>query len=96
MVNAFTAGIGGDTDPTVRLMAYANLVRCLWDEISREPNLAPVLIAYIRGLRAFPDYRDTTVLLLEEIEITGKSNFDQLLKKEIVDLTDYLLEVANG
>lgn len=62
------------------------------DEIAKDRNLAPVIIACIRGLRLFPEYKDTTVLLLDEIEVTGQTHFDQLLKRELTALTDYLLE----
>jgi hypothetical protein len=82
-------------DPTVRLMAYSNLIRVLQDEINREVNLAPVIIAYLRGLRMFPEHRDTTVMYLDTIEVSGHSHFDQLMKREITALLDDLLGSNN-
>ncbi len=82
-------------DPTVRLTAYINLVHRLMDEIAREKNLAPVIIACVRGLRFFPEYRDSTVMLLDEIEVIGISHFDQLLRRELTALADHLLELNN-
>jgi hypothetical protein len=79
------------SDPTVRLTAYAALIRRLQDEINSEPNLAPVIIAYLRGLRLFPEYRDTTVMYLDTIEVHGHSQFDQLLKREVAALLNELL-----
>ena len=87
--------VEGQTDPTIRLMAYINLVRRLMDEIWRDTNLAPIIIACIRGLRLFPEYKYASVLLLDEIEVTGKSNFDQLLKAELKALENYLLELTD-
>jgi hypothetical protein len=86
---------GDHSDPTIRLMAYAKLIRCLRDEMNDEPNLAPVIIAYIRGLRSFPEFRDTTVMYLDTIEVHGHSQFDQLLKREITALLDDLLGSNN-
>jgi hypothetical protein len=80
-----------DGDPTVRVIAYANLIRCLHHEINREDNLAPIIIAYLRGLRSFPEYRDTTVLYLDNVDVTGSSTYDQLMKREIAALLDELL-----
>ena len=82
-------------DPTTRLKAYANLIRCLQNEINAQPNLAPVIVAYIRGLRAFPEYRDTTVMYLDTVEVNGHSHFDQLLKREITIVLDDLLGSEN-
>jgi len=94
-VSANVAIEGGHIDPTTRLMAYANLIRCIQDEINQEPNLAPVIIAYIRGLRSFPEYRDTTVMYLDNIEVHGNSHFDQLLQLEITALIDDFLGSNN-
>ena len=77
-------------------MAYANLIRKLQDEINQEPNIAPVIIAYIRGLRTFTEYRDTTVMFLDTIEVHGHSHFDDLLRQELKTLLDELLGTKNG
>ena len=95
-MSASETRIEGQSDPTVRLTAYINLVRRLMDEIAQEPNMAPIIIACIRGLRLFPEFRDTTVLLLDEIQVTGQTHFDQLLKQELMALTDHLLESTDG
>jgi hypothetical protein len=95
VVKDSSPGSEESSDPTIRLMAYTNLVRRLWDEINCEINLAPVIIAYIRGLRAFPEYRDTTVMFLDTIEVHGHTHFDQLMKREMAAVLDDLLGSNN-
>ena len=85
----------GSVDPSVRLLAYANLIRVLHSEINRDDNLAPIIIAYLRGLRLFPEYRDTTVMYLDSIEVSGHSQFDDLMKSEVTALLDDLLRPKN-
>jgi len=85
----------GSVDPSVRLLAYANLIRLLHREINREDNLAPIIVAYLRGLRLFPECRDTTVMYLDTIEVSGHSQFDDLMKREITALLDDLLRPKN-
>ena len=78
--------------PTARFEAYIRIVNAILDELKQEQNRAPVIIAGLRELRVFTEYRDITVLLLDEISVTGHSHFDQLMKKELASLETSLLE----
>jgi hypothetical protein len=83
------------SDPTIRLMAYGRLIRRLQNEINSEPNLAPLIVAYIRGLRMFPEHRDTTVMFLDTISVHGQTPFDHLVRQEVTTLLDELLGYKN-
>ena len=76
-------------------LAYTQTVDRIWDEINKEVNLAPIVVAGIRNLRMFPEYREATILLVDQIHVTGDSHFDQLLKRELTELENHLLKVAN-
>ncbi len=78
--------------PSARFTAYVGIVNSVLDELGREINRAPVIIAGLRELQAYPEYRDITVLLIDELEVTGKTHFDQLLKQELTRLETSLLE----
>lgn len=75
-----------------RFEAYIRIVNAILDELKQEQNRAPVIIAGLRELQVFTEYRDITVLLLDEISVTGHSHFDQLMKKELTSLETSLLE----
>jgi hypothetical protein len=77
--------------PTARSESYIRIVNTILDELKQEENRAPVIIVCLRELRLFVEYRDITVLLLDEISVTGHSHFDQLMKNEITRLETALL-----
>ncbi len=79
-------------DSITRLDAYTRIIHSILDEIKNTENRAPVLIACVRELSSFPEYRDLTVLLLDEISVTGSTHFDQLMKQEMTRLETSLLE----
>ena len=51
----------------------------------------PGAVAYIRELKSFPEYRDTTLLLLEELNVSGQGKFDQVFRNELKEVEIYLL-----
>ena len=82
------------SDRGAGFLAYASVLERIKLEFNKDENLAPILIAGIRELRRFPEYRDATFLYLDEITVTGSSHFDQLLRTEITSLQNFLLEVT--
>ena len=76
-------------------LAYARVLERIMEEFNKDHNIAPIIIAGIRELRRFPEYRDATILFLDEISVTGSSHFDQLLKKEMTELENILLHVSD-
>ena len=55
----------------------------------------PGAVAYIRELKSFPEYRDTTLLLLEELNVSGQGKFDQVFRNELKEVEIYLLGLDN-
>ena len=43
----------------------------------------PSLVAYLRDFKEYPQYRDATLLFLEEINVTGSSKFDDMVRNEL-------------
>jgi len=76
-------------------LTYSKIVDRIWEEMQKETNLAPIIIAGLRELRLFPEFRDATILLLDEIHVTGSSPFDELLKNEMNALANSLLGVSD-
>jgi hypothetical protein len=55
----------------------------------------PGAVAYVRELKSFPEYRDTTLLLLEEFNVSGTGKFDQVFRNELKEVEIYLLGLDN-
>jgi hypothetical protein len=55
----------------------------------------PGAVAYVRELKSFPEYRDTTLLLLEEFNVSGKGKFDEVFRNELKEVEIYLLGLEN-
>lgn len=72
---------------------YARLMRELSDVLSKESYKfnGPALIACLRDLKNFPEYRDASILFLDSISVTGKSKFDEMARTEIKAVDAYLL-----
>lgn len=87
----------GAADPG-RARNYAGLMREFSAIFSKEKEVrfdGPSLIACIRDLKEYSEYRDASVLLLEEINITGSGKFDEMAKAEIKKIEAHLLELRN-
>ena len=55
----------------------------------------PGAVAYVRELKSYPEYRDTTLLLLEEFNVAGKGKFDEVFRNELKEVEIYLLGLEN-
>lgn len=80
-------------EPSSRYFAYARLLEYLHDELSTGTvELGPLWMATLRELCKYPEYRDISLLYLEEVKITGSNKFDLLMEKELKDTESFLLE----
>ena len=72
---------------------YAHLVKTMNEEFKSSDGKfnGPAMIAYLKELRLYPEYREPTLLFLEEITITGSGKFDEVCKAELGSLETYLL-----
>ncbi|WP_162925173.1 hypothetical protein [Aurantiacibacter odishensis] len=72
---------------------YARLVKSMNEDLKSGDGKfnGPAMIAYLRDLRDYPQYREPTLLFLEEISITGSGKFDEVCKAELKSLETYLL-----
>ena len=53
----------------------------------------PVLVACIRDLKTFPEYKDASIRLLEGININGNGVFVDMIKTEMRTVENHLLGV---
>lgn len=76
---------------------YARLVKAMNEDLKSSDGRfnGPAMIAYLKDLREYPEYRDPTLLFLEEITITGSGKFDEICKAELSSLETYLLELKH-
>lgn len=51
----------------------------------------PALVAYLRELKNYPEYKDMSILFLESISITGDGRFDDIARNELKATEVYLL-----
>ncbi|MDE1467034.1 hypothetical protein [Aurantiacibacter sp. D1-12] len=51
----------------------------------------PTMVACIRDLKKFPEYRDASIMFLEELRITGSGKFDDMAKTEQKNVERHLL-----
>ena len=82
-------------EPGSRYFAYVRVRDRLLDELKGETKRAPVIVATIRELRNFPEYRDISVLFLEEVNVTGNKKFDRVLERELKETEASLLNHGN-
>jgi hypothetical protein len=66
-----------------RYFAYVRIMDRLLDELNSETNRAPILVATIRELRRFPEYKDVSILFLEEVSVHGADKFDRVVEAEL-------------
>lgn len=82
--------------PGARYFAYVRLLDSIHSGIATGTvDNGAIWAASIRELRNFPEYRDLSLLYLEEITITGSSKFDAIMKSEL-EVTEGLLLGAGG
>jgi len=85
-----------DKLPGMRYRAYMAVLDRLVQEVNNEASNGPAVVASMRELRAFPEYRDISVLLLNATSITGKSQYDRLLQVEVQQTEAFLLEATDS
>ncbi len=83
-----------EKQPGTRYRAYMNVLDRLVQEVNKDASNGPAVVASMRELRNFPEYRDISVLLLNATNITGKSQYDRMLQVEVQETEAFLLELA--
>ena len=71
-----------------------------FDKLLHEPDRdgkfnGPTMVAYIRELREYPQYRDASLLFLEGITITGSARFDDVCRTELQAMETHFLGLEN-
>ena len=89
------------TDSSARFFAYARLLTLIHDQIvsgRTGPKSTDFVVehgalftATIRELRGYPEFRDLTLLYLEEINVTGEKKFDHVMRNELKSVESDLL-----
>ena len=85
-------------EPSQRYTAYVKLLETIYPKAG-EGNFSidngAIWGACLRELRNYPEYADLSLLLLEELNITGKRKFDAVLKAELQSVESFLLGLRN-
>ncbi|QIQ86889.1 hypothetical protein [Erythrobacter sp.] len=55
----------------------------------------PALQTYLREMKQYPEYKDTSLLYLEELSITGKSKWSEICRTEQKAVEEHLLGLKN-
>ena len=83
--------------PSGRASQYAVLMREFahaFNNNNKDRKLdGPVLVACIRDLKTFPEYKDASIRLLEGININGNGVFVDMIKTEMRTVENHLLGV---
>ena len=83
--------------PPGRARQYAVLMREFeqaFNNHNKDRKLdGPVLVACIRDLKTFPEYKDASIRLLEGININGNGVFVDMIKTEMRTVENHLLGV---
>lgn len=82
----------GQLQSAQRCMAFAAVMDRLTNELRADKKRAPIVVACIRELQTFPEYRDISVTLINDINVNGSTHYDQLLKNELQKTEAFLLE----
>lgn len=82
-------------EPNKRYFAYATLLQALhaqMDPKSQTVRNGALFAATVRELGNYPEYRTLTILFLEEIAVTGKKKFDNVVRAELKAVESDLLK----
>jgi hypothetical protein len=87
------------SEPSARFFAYSRLIESIHSQAKFEGDVlienGALFAATIRELKNYPEFKDISLLYLEEIHITGSSKFDQIMKNELDGLETHLLGLRN-
>lgn len=72
-------------------LAYVQTVTVMFEQINNPKNNAAILAASIRQLIRYPQYRDLSLLLLEEVNVNGHNKFEEMLRAELKKAETQLL-----
>jgi len=89
------AGKPQTAEPNKRYFAYAELLKSLHAQLdlkTRTVRNGPLFAATVRELANYPEYRNLSVLFLEEITVTGTKKFDNVVRAELKTVEADLLE----
>lgn len=75
-----------------RCMAFTAVMDRLMNELRADRKRAPIVVACIRELQTFPEYRDISVTMINDINVNGSTPYDQMLKNELRKTEAFLLE----
>ncbi len=75
-----------------RCMAFTAVMDRLMNEMRNDRKRAPIVVACIRELQTFPEYRDISVTMINDINVSGSTPYDQMLKNELKKTEAFLLE----
>ena len=82
----------------IKVHDYTKLMTAIDDLIHSKGSGSfngPALQIYLREMKEYPDYKDTSLLFLEELSITGKSKWSDICRTEQKAVEQYLLELEN-
>ena len=83
-------------EPSSRYFAYSKILGFVHEAMkSGKVECGPLWIVAIRELRTYSEYKDITLLYLEEVNITGENKFDRVMERELKDVEAFLLERTN-
>ncbi|MEE4199810.1 hypothetical protein [Erythrobacter sp.] len=87
-----------NTEPNKRYFAYVELLKSLHAQLDPKLKMrnGPLFAATVRELANYPEYRTLSVLLLEEISVTGSRKFDQVVRAEMKAVEEDLLELEEA
>lgn len=84
--------MGSGKEPSSRYFAYVKILRFLHEEIQEGViGFGPLWVTGVRELQKYPEYRDVSLLYLEEITITGSKKWDNVMENELKEVEDFLL-----
>ena len=82
----------GQLQSAQRCMAFTAVMDRLTNELRADRKRAPIVLACIRELQTFPEYRDISVTMINDINVSGSTPYDQMLRNELQKTEAFLLE----
>ncbi len=83
------------SQPSARFFAYSRLIESIHSQAKFEGDMViengALFAVTIRELKNYPEFKDISLFYLEEINITGSSKFDRIMKSELDVVEAHLL-----